>query len=715
MIEMNKPVLASFTILCLLSIVFLIGFHISVKGSPELHVHNLDTGLDYATIQEAIDAPETLNGHTIFVDSGIYHEHVIIDKSLIILGNNSDTTIDGNGTGTVVSFATDEIYISHCTIQNGECGIELGALTPHRSSDSTIEKMTVRNCDCGIDGNIGLFTIKENIITNCNRGMYLLYCVDFILTANIVANNTYGLELWGGSGVLRNNTIEGNTYNFGTTSHLLDVDVTNTVDSKPIHYLVNMHNITINPSTYPEIGYLALVNCANITVENLSLSNNIEGVKLINSDFSTFRNLNVVNNSVGLRLIWSSGGNVISKNTIMSNGAGISFDEGSSADIVGNNITKNGLAIGVQISSATILENNIFDNEAGIGLGSSLSSATIIRNILDNNSQYNIHIGRDCYGRIIGNNISHSEIGVEVGRFPVSIMGNNIFDNQNGLVEPWGLGGLYQAKTVYHNNFVNNTEQATSGTYILDNGYEGNYWSNYNGTDDDNNGIGDMPYVIDGNCKDDYPLMGPFTNFTVTSEEETYPVSTISNSTVSHFQFDCKEKTISFNASGEDETIGFCRIMIPKGLMEPYGVIIDRKTIDSIELPISNSTHAFLYFSYVHSTHEVIVIPKQLYFYYDLLDRNTKFLETIAILNSTYQQLLDNVTNLQGKYDSLLTKIDDIQGEITLLNLTLTSGQEGIINELGYMADLMYVFAATTIILIAAIVYFAIIKPRIKP
>jgi hypothetical protein len=70
--------------------------------------------------------------------------------------------------------------------------------------------------------------------------------------------------------------------------------------------------------------------------------------------------------------------------------------------------------------------------------------------------------------------------------------------------------------TIYHNNFVNNTVQAEVGeassvVNIWDDGYPsgGNYWNNYNGTDNDGDGIGDTPYILNENNQDNYPLVNP--------------------------------------------------------------------------------------------------------------------------------------------------------------------------------------------------------------
>ena len=46
-----------------------------------------------------------------------------------------------------------------------------------------------------------------------------------------------------------------------------------------------------------------------------------------------------------------------------------------------------------------------------------------------------------------------------------------------------------------------------------DNGCEGNFWSNYNGTDLNRDGIGDTPYIIEANNTDRYPLMSIIPEF----------------------------------------------------------------------------------------------------------------------------------------------------------------------------------------------------------
>jgi nitrous oxidase accessory protein NosD len=121
-----------------------------------------------------------------------------------------------------------------------------------------------------------------------------------------------------------------------------------------------------------------------------------------------------------------------------------------------------------------------------------------------------------------------------------SILRRNTISNMGGWV------GLYDCGSgnnmVYLNSFINNPNgniqcqiqnewsSPVQMTYIYQGttytGYMGNYWDDYDGADNDGDGIGDTPYTVwtrfDGVIDtDDYPLMEPFENY---AAESGYPM-----------------------------------------------------------------------------------------------------------------------------------------------------------------------------------------------
>jgi parallel beta-helix repeat protein len=104
----------------------------------QTRVHNLNSGLNYTSIQEAIDAPGTLDGHTIFVEKGIYYEHLAVKKSLSLVGERSSITII-NGSGayaTIVHVVADNVSICGFTIRNGQ---DYPGICVENSSDCVIK------------------------------------------------------------------------------------------------------------------------------------------------------------------------------------------------------------------------------------------------------------------------------------------------------------------------------------------------------------------------------------------------------------------------------------------------------------------------------------------------------------------------------------------------------------------------------------------------
>lgn len=120
-----------------------------------------------------------------------------------------------------------------------------------------------------------------------------------------------------------------------------------------------------------------------------------------------------------------------------------------------------------------------------------------------------------------GNFVYDNIVGVLLSGSANNINRNYIANNEQGLFFGFeavnDTGNIPSDVKISHNSFVSNTRQLSGCVckeynldeerHSWDDGKEGNYWSDYNGTDANGDGLGDSPYVVDILNQDRYPLM----------------------------------------------------------------------------------------------------------------------------------------------------------------------------------------------------------------
>ena len=277
-------------------------------------------------------------------------------------------------------------------------------------------------------------------------------------------------------------------------------------------------------STYYENGIAIRLAAPNITVSRFTITNFRVAIAIVNYNAEPYPsgckiiNNNIVNNAEGIRP--QRNNLLIAENNITKNNGGITGYNTENVVVTRNNISENTYGINIGICRNIIVsENQISCNTGGLNLyyyGPHL----VYGNNITNNS-WGIRFAEGCgNATVYRNNITQNEVGVVLLNFPnagdvvVSGVGNTVFDNL--LIN--NTKQVSQEESSY--NYPDTTRMGTD-IVLWNNSTTGNYWSDYNGTDANGDGIGDTPYIIDEKNQDNYPLILPHETAPTPSPEPT--------------------------------------------------------------------------------------------------------------------------------------------------------------------------------------------------
>ena len=409
----------------------------------------------------------------------------LLDSNYNIIVNNTINHLHGNGQGIRFENSNHNLIRDNNFFSNN-----YGMVIEADSNFNRIINNTVHENN---NGGINVYYSDNNIIrdnrvdTQHRDDIYLAYANENEVTNNtLFGNGFFTLESF-------HNTVENNT-----------------VHGKVLLYFEESSDIVIDYT----VGQIILVNCNNITIYNQYFANVIVGVEFFNTDDSFLSDS--VFEECQFEAIWMaySDNNHIYNNEINENYYGLEMYFSEENDIFSNTFYHNDY-VGMYIFSSNnniFYENNLSRNRLySIKLEESHYNLIYENLISDSFDAAGVEIWESGHNQIFDNCMKNNDNGVRQRYYSGSesnVIRNNLFiDNEVGIALKGGTGHCY------HNTFIRNLISAKDDTNTQwDNGYPsgGNYWDDYEGVDDNGDGLGDSPYHIsDGTSKDNYPLMIP--------------------------------------------------------------------------------------------------------------------------------------------------------------------------------------------------------------
>jgi len=321
-------------------------------------------------------------------------------KAGIVVNTTTHSRVTGNNCSGNQGRGISVYRSDYCLIRDNVCwnnnGIWADGITLTDSYGNTLE-----NNSCCYNQEMGIEpegSSSHNIFLNNS-------CRD---------NGEGGIVITTKGNVLRGNLMSGNGHNFkfelgSFPSYPYQdtiIDDTNLVDGKPIYFLADRENITLDAGS--NAGLVYLINCRNMTVKDLSLDGNHQGIYLHGTHDSVVENVSVTGCQYGIMTDGASSGNLFRDCQAFGNYVGLFIYSG-----VEN----------------TVMNSSFHDNDFGMGLYHDRNQVT--GNLFTGNI-WGIKIAASEENRVEYNNITGNKIGIFIeGYEAFSFAENNLISHNN--------------------------------------------------------------------------------------------------------------------------------------------------------------------------------------------------------------------------------------------------------------------------------------------
>lgn len=177
---------------------------------------------NYSTIQEAINEADP--GDTIYVSAGVYHEDIVVNKSLSLVGENAVTTVlDGEGESLLIlSVVASNVTVRNFTVKNTRANQPAYGVSIKDSQNVSLMNVTMGQSYTGfvLTNSYHCEIVNNAFIDNYAYGVYLRdNSVNNTLVGNWIVANPTGMLI--SDTTCKNNRFHHN--NFVNNTNQIDV------------------------------------------------------------------------------------------------------------------------------------------------------------------------------------------------------------------------------------------------------------------------------------------------------------------------------------------------------------------------------------------------------------------------------------------------------------------------------------------------------------